>query len=403
MSADDRTRVLFVDDERYVLDGLRDALRARRHEWEMTFVESGAAALSVLEHRPQHVVVSDMRMPGMDGAALLRRVQEIEPSTVRIVLSGHSDREAITRAALVAHRFLAKPCAVEELARIVERSRALQAMAERVELHRAACGASALPSVPRAYRELKLVLAGPDATVAGAAAVVERDMGMAAKVLQLANSACFGSEDGVSDVGEAARGLGLDTIESLVLSASAFDEFDVDPSIAGYFLESIQRHSTRVAHLAHEIARPGLREEAFAAGLLHDIGLLVVAVHDQAAIVEMIEIARADHRAICEVELERHGIAHSEIGGHLLAMWGLPHAVVEAVSHHHDPCSVPAPAFDCVAAVYAADVLVSQREQATAEHPLHVPALDLHYLEQIGVAECVPAWSELADRVMKDH
>lgn len=104
-----RRRILFVDDEPNVLAGLRNLLRKQRDRWEMLFAPSGKAALEEMATCPVDVIVSDMRMPGMDGAELLRLVKERYPRTVRIVLSGHAEREAVSRAISVAHQFLSKP------------------------------------------------------------------------------------------------------------------------------------------------------------------------------------------------------------------------------------------------------------------------------------------------------
>src|SRR5208337_5359055 len=83
-----KKRILFVDDEQSVLDGLEDLLVRYRHRWEMVFVTGAAAALDQMRKKPFDVIVTDIRMPGMDGAALLRLVSEKYPGTVRIVLSG---------------------------------------------------------------------------------------------------------------------------------------------------------------------------------------------------------------------------------------------------------------------------------------------------------------------------
>ena len=90
-------RILFVDDEALILGGLQRMLRGMRAEWEMVFAESGAKALELMEQSPFDVVVSDMRMPGMNGAALLAEVMKRFPKTIRLILSGHADQELILK------------------------------------------------------------------------------------------------------------------------------------------------------------------------------------------------------------------------------------------------------------------------------------------------------------------
>ena len=110
-------RILFVDDDPRILEELRDMLRPQRHDWEMAFAPSGDAALALMQASPFDVIVSDMRMPGMDGAALLARVRQEYPQVVRIVLSSHTELSTALRVVPVAHQFLAKPCDAEMLRR----------------------------------------------------------------------------------------------------------------------------------------------------------------------------------------------------------------------------------------------------------------------------------------------
>src|SRR6185503_12959818 len=98
-------RLLFVDDEKMVLDGLRRALHGMRQKWEMNFVDSAAAALQALEQGPYDAIITDMRMPGTDGAQLLEQVKQSHPDMVRVVLSGQSSREAVFRSISPAHQF----------------------------------------------------------------------------------------------------------------------------------------------------------------------------------------------------------------------------------------------------------------------------------------------------------
>lgn len=115
-------RVLFVDDEPNVLQGLQRMLRPQRRRWDMTFCDSGEEALRRLAEAPFDVLVSDMRMPGMSGAPLLAEAQARFPRVVRLILSGQADRESLDALAGVTHRFLSKPCDAALLQAAIEES-----------------------------------------------------------------------------------------------------------------------------------------------------------------------------------------------------------------------------------------------------------------------------------------
>ena len=181
-----RKRILFVDDDRQLLDGLRDAFRSYRRQWDMSFVEGSDEAVDVIETQAQDAIVSDLRMPGTDGAKLLELVKQRWPGTIRMVLSGHADMALVARAAAVAHRMIAKPCDARELGRVIEQACSIQDMMRQVDLGRRTLGASALPSVPCVYAELTEVLESGSAGASDAARVIERDIALSAKVLQLA-------------------------------------------------------------------------------------------------------------------------------------------------------------------------------------------------------------------------
>ena len=389
-------RILFVDDDQDLLEGLRDALRPYRRAWSMRFLTSGDDALAMLATEPCDVLVSDLRMPGIDGSFLLERTREICPAAVRIVLSGQADLRMVARAAAAAHRLIAKPCDTDELARVIERSCALQQLAARVELDRRAIGASALPSVPSLYAELTELLSSGTAGAADAARIIERDIAMAAKVLQLANSAYFGRRSPVTKVSDAVAYLGVDTLRTLLLHAEAFREFQVKPSIPGFDIEQLHQHCARVARLASTLlTETGVGGEALAAGLLHDVGLLVLASRDRDGLADILARARHERCPIHKVEKQQHGVTHAEIGAHLLALWGLPHSVTEAVAGHHDNKWLGLP-FDTVAAVQVATALVEELEAQQLPEACPASELDLDYLERAELATQLPRWRELA-------
>jgi len=392
-------RILFVDDDQFLLDGLRDALRSYRRQWAMNFVANGDDALAAMDSHAHDVIVSDLRMPGLDGATLLERVREQYPSTVRIVLSGHADMAMVARAAAAAHRLIAKPCETEELALVIERSCALREIEMRVEADRRAIGASALPSVPRLYAQLSDMLASGTASASDIAQVIERDIATAAKVLQLANSAYFGRRSPTTRLTQAVSYLGTETLKALLLHAETFREFSINRPIPGFDLEGLQRHGTHVGHLANAILKDaGANGNAFTAGLVHDIGLLVLAAQAPHELAQTLRTAREHQRPIHAIEQDRQQITHAEIGAHLLALWGLPHDVTEAVAGHHNPDWLTLP-FDAVAAVHIATTLVDERKaghvgDATESRP------ELEYLTHAGLADRLPHWRDLATQTL---
>ena len=391
-----KRRILFVDDDRQLLDGLRDAFRSRRHEWSMSFVESSDEALALLAEQPQNAVVSDLRMPGTDGAKLLAEVKDGWPTTIRIVLSGHGEMTLVARAAAVAHRIIAKPCDAGELGPLIEQACALQDIMQEVELTRRALGASELPAVPRVYAELTGVLQSGTASAADAARVVEGDIAIAAKVLQLANSAYFGRRSPVSNVPAAVAYLGVDVLRALVLQAEAFSAFAIAAPIRGFDVERLHRHSSAVARLAAEIVgtQPA-RDEAFTAGLLHDVGLLVLAGQSQKDFARMLSDASQSNRHLSEISLERFGATHAEIGAHLLSLWGLPATITEPVARHCTGRLHNAP-WRSVDALYVANALV---EEADAARDLDAPPplqCDLAYLDACGHTPNLARWRERA-------
>jgi DNA-binding NtrC family response regulator len=117
-----RKRILFVDDEPALLAGLEKLLRRDRTRWEMVFVLGGHRALEEIRRCPFDAVVSDMRMPDIDGATLLTIVQQERPATARIMLTGYADDAELGRVRPVLHQLLNKPCRVAALREAIERS-----------------------------------------------------------------------------------------------------------------------------------------------------------------------------------------------------------------------------------------------------------------------------------------
>ncbi len=385
--APSQRRLLFVDDEPDVLDGLRDALRRQRHRWDMTFLTSPYDAVDlVIEGDPFDVVVSDMRMPGMDGAELLSRVQEAQPTAVRVVLSGHAEAEAALRAALVAHLFLAKPCDPDVLRHTLERCCGMAAVLEDVELRGATGSVGALPPAPSIYRELTVALSNPEVGARAVSAIIARDPALCAKVLQLVNSAFYGLGRRISSTDEAVSYLGVSTVRSLAVALSAFASFEGSQE---HLLEELHRHSMLTANLAAQlVGRAAERDDAFLAGMLHDVGKLVLDLHDSSYLAGVEREARETGGEPVEVERSIRGCTHADVGAYLLALWGLPIEIVEAVALHHGPVEIE-DALSLPNAVRIADLLAGERAG--------VSEIASRALSQLDPAR-VAAWRALLDQ-----
>jgi len=389
-------RILFVDDEPNILSGLKRQLRAQRKEWEMAFAESGEAALAMFEAAPFDVVVSDMRMPGMDGAELLSRVKERYPETVRLILSGHSELELVMKSVGPAHQYLTKPCDPDLLRATLRRAFALRDLLADEQLQALAAGMTTLPSLPTLYQRIVEVLQEPDASLAAVGEVIAQEPAMAAKVLQLVNSAFFGLRREVSDAREAVGFLGLETITALVLSVHVFAELK-EAAADDFPIEGLWSHSLAVGSMAKQIAlaetgEKRIGEEALMAGLLHDVGKLILRVNVPERYREVERTMASSNCDLLAAEQQTFGTTHAEVGAYLLGLWGLPNGIVEAVAFHHRPADCPSDGFTPLAAVHVANAL----EGATpsdhrARHPGEV---DEAYLEQAGLADHLEGWRE---------
>lgn len=389
-------RILFVDDEPKILQGLQRMLRSHRKVWEMEFVESAEAALATMERSEFDVVVTDMRMPGMDGAALLEAVRERHPGTARIILSGYSDMEAAMRSVRVSHQFLSKPCDADELRAAVDRLCDLEALLNDEALRDTLGSIGELPVPPRTYQRLVGLLGQEEVDLRAVAHVVEEDTGISAKILQLVNSGFFGLRREITSIEQATSYLGTITIRDLVLTTEVFRSFEGGSSLVGRALRAEQEHSLLVARIARSMfddkARAG---EAFLAGLLHDLGKLLLAAYLPERFASVRCDASQNAEPLYEVEERLLTVSHAEIGAYLLGLWGLPYAVVEAVAHHHHPSRVAAQgSFGVLEAVHVADALACELAD---EHELHDRSgLDVGLLERLGVVERLSSWRELA-------
>ncbi len=350
--------MLFVDDEPQVLEGLRLRLQPLKSKWHMTFVDSGADALSRFEQTPHDVIVSDISMPGMDGAQLLHAISERWPATIRIALSGVSDTEQKMRLLPLAHQYVSKPCRPEQLEDAIVRSLRLREELTHPSVQAIIGRIRQLPAQPQVFARLQVAMAKPNATARDVARVVANDTALTVKVLQIANSAFFRRARRISNIEQAVLYLGFQTVRNLVMCAEVFSRWPGRMRHAAVDLEDLQMHAQRTAAVAQAITEGTQHaDDTVLAALLHDIGYWVLIQECPRELEQAIELALAAGVSLPQAEYEILGASHAEIGAYLLAIWGLPYAVVEAVAHHHNPTRVKSDGLDPLAALAIASAL----------------------------------------------
>lgn len=391
-----KKRILFVDDEPNILAGLRRMLRFLRDEMDFHFVESGEEALEFMAVNHVDVIVSDMRMPGMDGATLLGIVQQQFPHVIRIMLTGQADEKAIMRTVGVVHQFLAKPSSPEMLKEVLGRACALQNLLKNEQLKALVSRLGNLPSLPATYSKLQRKLQDPECALKDIASIIEQDLAMSAKVLQLVNSAFFGFFKNIDSPARAVNLLGLDTVKALVLGISVFSELKT-PGDASFSLQALWNHSMGVAAFSKKIAQEEttakeLIDNAFIAGLIHDIGKLLLFTSLRRQYIDVVTAAKEQHIKIYQAEQMEFSADHADTGGYLIGLWGLPGPVVEAVAFHHRLDAYPNPSFCPAVAVHAADVIYHALKPDSNCEP---PSLNFDYLERAGISDRFDYWTEL--------
>jgi putative nucleotidyltransferase with HDIG domain len=391
-----KKRILFVDDEELALRALDRLLRGMREEWEMEFVGGGEEALARMAESPFDVIISDMRMPGMNGAELLNEVMKRFPKTVRLILSGFADRDLILKCVGSTHQYLAKPCDVKTLKMTLRRAANLEESLKSDALRRLVARCHVLPSVPALYSEIIEALQNPETDVETIGSIVVKDVAMTAKILKLVNSSFFGLGHEISSPGEAVAYLGTDTIKSLILVTNAFSQSEV-VRVDGFSMELLWSHSLEVANAAKAIASyegtdRKFIDEAYVAGLLHDVGKLVFAVNLPKEYQQAIKLAHEKQIPLTSAELQMFEADHADVGGYLLGLWGLPVPVVEAIALHHHPDKTLLKSFSPLTAVHGGNFLASAKFQSVADIPNG--QLDQNYLTTLGLGKHLPLWKQ---------
>lgn len=348
-------RILFVDDEQRVLEGIENLLFDHM-EWEATFAPSGEAALHTLRTAgPFDVLVTDMRMPGMDGLDLLQHVLHEQPHMMRIVLSGDAEMQRAMQALTIAHQYLAKPCDEKSLVTTLQRALRVRTVVEDDQLRRNLGMISETPHDQQWLRRVRELASDQNCSISEVARAIAADVGLATKVVQAASSAIFGGAR-VTTVAAAVQRIGLDGVRALALAMELYGRL---PS-SNAFVEDRDR-CLKIASISAAISTASEdSEHAYLCALLHDLGTLTLRSQLPARVARCNDLRSRGELSLVEIENLEFGIDHARLGAEILELFEMTD-IADVIRHHHLPSRSGRPArLDAMAALHIAEAVYDE-------------------------------------------
>ena len=335
-----KANILFVDDDPNVVNGLRRMLHSFKKEWNLFYALSGQEALEIISKESIDVIVTDLRMPGMSGAQLLYEIQKRTPDILRITLSGYSEEEMSIQSSRYAHQSLCKPTSPEKIKSTIEKAFGFRKYLKNESLIKLVNKIEKLPSLPDIYLRLEKEMSSANISLSNIDNIISKDPVITAKVIQLSNSAFFGLPVRITDINRAVNYLGINIIKNLVLTINLFRLLDTNNPNTKFYTQ-IWNHSNKVAEIVRKICvlegyPKAIKDDAFLAGLLHDIGKLILIDEFDDYFKNVLEIMESEQIPFHEAEKKLLHADHTELGAYLLGIWGLPDSIVEAVALHHN-------------------------------------------------------------------
>jgi HD-like signal output (HDOD) protein len=343
-------KIMLIDAEHMSLLKTKGALAGVDPFLKITPLTNARDALNLLAREAHDVVIADLLLPGVDGLALLEKVRRLYPTVIRFLVTSNSDYKLTFAAMNVAHQVMQKPLDTPLLWSLISQTAAVLPLI-RDDAMRAVIGSVAqLPPAPRVYAELSRLLENPNCGIDDVVKLIGRDPAIASRLLRLANSAFFSHREHSLDLRPSVVRLGFNTIRNLMLTVELFDLGSPFGKALGRELELVQRNALVLAKISEQLARSTtLTGDAFVTGLLADIGQIVLLMTQGYAWRDCRATARLYKRPLQDLEEKAFGVTHAEVGGYLLALWGLPYSVVEAVTNHHHPERIIAPIYSLTA------------------------------------------------------
>ncbi len=368
--------------------------------WQVDRFDDPQMLLARFELKAPDAVFLSSSIRGYAELNVLNRMIELKPDLLRFQLgpSIHSN-QSITQRLELTHRVFAQPNDIETICTTVKYLLKITQLVKRPAIRQFISNQHQLPAVPGVYLELTHALNSDTTNAKNIASIIQQDPALAAKLIQLVNSSYFGMPREISQIPEAVSILGIRTLRGLALSSRISSTYPPHKRWKYFSFERINQRALLVARLAKDICQqakvsPGIAEQAFLAGLLQDIGILVMASQNPSDYLKVLQYAVKEKKPLHLAEKKITGLYHGEVGAALMALWNIPPRVVEAILLHPAPHLSTDTDFQPLTAVHVADALIPPVWQH--KHTKMNNQLSEAYLEKIGYLSSLHHWKLLA-------
>lgn len=387
-------RVLFVDDDQSLLKGLVRSCYSLNQELEVTTALGPEEGLKILEAKPFDALVTDLHMPGMNGAELLQQVRERHPSVLRFVLSGEAKPEIFLKASSHALQCFSKPCDVSIIISAISEAVRLLAEIPDKNLTQLLTSLGGMPACTATLQTLHKILNDPMSDVSDVVEGVRKSPGLVARLLKVANSPFFGHSGRVSTLDDAIGLLGMDSVASMIGTQQLFQKI-APASASGISVDELWQHSSFCSGLVRTLGPKAkipykLCREAVTAALLHDIGKLVMACANPSGYSAAITRSMADRIPLWQAEHPIFQCSHAEVGSKLLKLWGFPEVIHRSVACHHTPHRDGSAAVTPAALIHVGDYIAHHLSQSKSPY-----LLDSAYLASVNLPSKAEEWLRL--------
>jgi len=354
-------KVLFIDGKAKSLDGLSQVCQNRG--CKTALVTDPLSGLKLLNKHKFDVVLIAPKLQKTSNVNLLKAISMKFPTVVRIaILDSESDSENSTQVAKFSHYLFEQPVNTDLLVSTIKALAESRKSITKEVVVKAIASVKTLPSPPKVYLQLNAILKNSNSDSERIAEIITQDPGLTAKVLQFSNSSFMLNGKPLTNINDAITKMGVDTLSCIVMTAELFS---YQPDIPNFSIINEQLHSLSTARFAASLVPIELKQDALLAGLLHDIGKLILFEIDKELTLKYFD---NQARTTSDIELEKRIFStdHCQIGGYLLHVWSFPYHIIDAVLLHHNPNKLLKQRFGIAQAVYLANALLKGQEASIA-------------------------------------